>query len=200
MWAEYWFRARASRTILPIALAAATPIAAVPLASPPSPPKPLTAYDAERKLRLIDLALDILQKDMEPIVHDRHNIADGWIYAYTIPHKAAVEYNDATIAYFGTITTTLEMLEQFKAKHPHEQDIIRVTLPTYRESLIKAAGNLNKAFTRTFVLGQAIPLETEQFLMEPFVTEFKRATEDFVNWRAAAIAELMTMRKAISPL
>lgn len=170
-----------------------------PILNPPAPPpRQLSAYEVETKLRVIDAALAFLKDKMEPTVKDGPRLQSGWWNALAAPqHKPG--YKEELTAYRNTIKTNLNDLDKFRDNNVLYQDIIRIVQQTYWDKVLPPVEKMMQAYGfLSDVWKPGLSHEGCNFIMSPYVDDFGRAIEVFNSWRGIALNNLMDLRRSLS--
>jgi hypothetical protein len=94
-----------------------------PITTPPPPPSPpLTPYEAEKKLRVIDEFIQILSVEMEPIIKDGPQFTNAW-NAFKDP-KNNPSFLPELDSYRSRLQGTFKRWIDLREKHPEYQDIL----------------------------------------------------------------------------
>jgi hypothetical protein len=173
--------------------------ATVPAAPPAPPPRPLTAYEAEKKLRAIDQALDILSNDMQPSISDGPRLNNGWNALKD--RKNYPNYSEELTAYTDRFKQNATKLDDLRARIPEYQDIVMVTTQTYYNSAWPAIQDYRATWQRMLYLD--VENKMDQGSLDVFMkgpsNAFEKAIRDFTEWRNRTRGRLVELRREISP-
>jgi hypothetical protein len=170
-----------------------------PTPAPSAPPsRPLTAYEAEKKLPVIDAFLAILQDDMQPTINDGPRLQTNWWNAIKDPTNNP-KYGEELIAYRDLIKNNLNKLDQLRDRNPQYQDVIVAVQQTYWNTVIPAVEKFLIAYQLASTQLKPAASEAMQFLMKEPSDGFGKAIQDFTQWRNTARSRLIEIRRSISP-
>jgi hypothetical protein len=179
---------------LPAHSLSTTPIAE-PVASDP-PQRPLSAYEAELKLKAIDRVLAILSDDMEPVIQKAPALA-GWWNALKAP-ATTPNFRQDLLAFRDEFKEASLKLDSLRNKLPQYQDLVTAVQQSYYNDALK---NIEKYLVTYMYVEDSIKPEASgealKAFLDPPMGVFVQTMVDFTAWRNNARSRVLELRQAI---
>jgi hypothetical protein len=163
-------------------------------------PRPLSTYEAEQKIRVIDSILKMLRVDMQPL-EDKWNLPQvGHAWNALKDPANHQNYLSDLIAYRDAFKMACSNLITFRNKNSEYPDILTATeQPNYEAEL--------KAIENYLVLSQQLlaylkpDIGNDEFnrILQPSSEAALRATQEFVVWRTQTRIKMETARIELQP-
>jgi hypothetical protein len=175
-------------------------VATARLANPPSvvaaePPRRLSTYEIEQKLKRYDDLLEFIRDQTGRIAVEGNQIRSG---PWQMMKGGAEAFRERCLDYRNDVTSLTNRIEGMRAANAHHPDVQSV-LPK-NDDLAKFA-NAVTAFERALEKLWQFKELTEpnfHFLLEPREQELTNHVRQFARWRNEATAKLIQMRKNVS--
>jgi hypothetical protein len=161
---------------------------------------PLTAYELEQKLPVIDQALLIVGESMEHTIQDGPHFQTNAWNAFKGSGGSYATYGARLAQYRDTFQTNARTLDALRDKHQQHLDIVRETQQTYYEDCNKAIEGFLVTYGRLkHYLKDDAPYEVFEALMKPHRDAFGKAIQDFTMWRNRVRDQLIRIRTKLAP-
>jgi hypothetical protein len=165
----------------------------------PSPSRPLSAYEVEKKLPVIDAFLSVLQDDMQSTIDDGPRLQTNWWNAIKDP-KNNPKYGEELVSYRDKIKANLAKLDSLRDRNPQYQDLVVVTQQTYWQPVTTAVDKFVVAYQLASTqMKPDSAREALEFMMKEPEAEFGKAIQYFTEWRNTVRSRLIEIRRQISP-
>lgn len=161
--------------------------------------RPLSAYEADLKVKVIDKVLEILSNDMEPIVAKGVQLKSGAWNAFKDP-KNHPTYGSDLLAYRDSFKQSVEKLDALRSQNPQYRDIVVASQQTCYHSCLRGIENFLITYQHlSTYLKEDVSNEVFSGLMKLDVEAFDKAIQDFTEWRNRARQRVLELRRQISP-
>jgi hypothetical protein len=160
---------------------------------------PLSAYEAELKLRLIDQMLRIVSDTMEPIIANGPGLQTGAWNAFKDPTNHP-NYRANLLTYMNAIRDNAKTLDDLRDRNPQYQDIVVATQQMYYNSVYPAVEDFVSTYGRlSQYLKNDVSNDSFEYLMKSPRDKFGTAIQQFTQWRNTVRGQLIELRRKLSP-
>jgi hypothetical protein len=160
--------------------------------------RPLTPYEAEKKIRVIDSILKVLREDMQPLEDKWYlpQVGHAW-NAFKDPQNKQ-DYLSQVFAYRDSFRTICEGLVSFRHSNAEYPDILAASDQPNYETELKAIENyliLSQQFLS--YLMPDIGFDDFSRMLNPASADALKATHEFKYWRTQTRIKMEQMRVAL---
>jgi hypothetical protein len=175
-------------------------VPAKPATGPPTEqPRRLSAYEAERKIRLIDQVLEILRTEIVPAVEEAQRHASRFKDSYLYPDRWD-QIDEGVRRTRDNLQKAYLKIESVKhGQHEHGEIAGLLAMPE-GNSLASSLGHAWISFQhcRNW-LKDNTPGDSFQHIFGPRELDLQVATERLVHWRVKVEGALVRLRRSLEP-
>jgi hypothetical protein len=170
----------------------------VAVAAPAPPPRQLSAYEAELKVRAIDKVLRVLSTDMQAVI-DKFPAQQNWWNALKDP-KNHPNFRPGLLVFRDEFKTASLKLDALRNELPEYQDLIGMVQQTYYEKVLKAVERylIQFMYVQDTVKPDASAEALKAFMDDAMTGQYE-AMNEFIRWRNGAREQVLQLRRQISP-
>ena len=171
---------------------------ATPPPKPKRPPTQLPAYEVEKKLRVIDEVLAMLNSEMQTAIEKGTRLLNSWWNAYKNPENHA-GYDAELISHRDDLKNQIIRLEKVRAGNTHYHDIGEIIKPVYAESVISKAEQFLIIYTElAHYFKSDVPHETFERMMKKPRQDMEDGVRELTLWRNKVRSDLNELRREIT--
>lgn len=181
-----------------------TPVVAVGVLDPTAKPlpqaqRPLSTYEIEKKLRVLDQFLDFLNTEMRPTVDQAGRVRDlAWEVFRDRERNAS--YQDEMATHIRMVRDNFEAFDRLRGLCLQYPDIMQATEQTYGVQLEVTASDYKRMFAILLAyLRDNTPHQHFWEIMSDKRAAFDSAVNAFKAWRQSTINTLAEMRRKLAP-
>jgi hypothetical protein len=165
--------------------------------SSPLPPRQLSPYEVERKLRHLDKVKAAIE-EMQPLINDGLRLqSNGW-NAFAKP-QVYPSYKEELVKYRDELNDMINRLEVLADVHPEYDEVATIVRPLDRRGIINAIERyLIRYMHLSSTIKSGISPEVFHELLSPHAESFGAAAMGFLHWQNNAHANIVGQIRALS--